>query len=331
MREVKPVFKLENPSVGTRKESILTDEMLVAFCESRLEWLKDDISDLFKEMSEYHESVLNRFEMYISATPEIIASPYEVASLKMPYHFERKDWGKDLIISFQSPNICLDFKKGEPSCYTKADFDISIPFIDPWSEGGRDFDFDSAQVWHLAKCSMSEIDRWIDFKNWIYESVGFFESYIKFCEEEERDYFDMVKRLRARLHRNLEELNLMRWKKELAQKRALQSRALDIIEFGYSGEEQQVFRKRDVPVMVKELEIIRITPSLKTVDVRFKGRDFKKYLYGYHGIWRTGTEFHKEREWVQKGVRVATLLGMDVVEDYSEEACPYDETIKYPA
>ena len=72
MREVKPVFKLENPSVGTRKERILTDEMLVAFCESRLEWLKDDIFDLFNEVSEYHESVLNRFEIHVAATPEII-------------------------------------------------------------------------------------------------------------------------------------------------------------------------------------------------------------------------------------------------------------------
>ena len=331
MREVKPVFKLENPSVGTRKERILTDEMLVAFCESRLEWLKDDISDLFNEVSEYHESVLNRFEMLIAATPEIIASAYEVASVKMPYHYERKNWNQDLVVSMQTPQLSLNFKNGERLGWSKSDFEISIPFIDPWNEGSRDFDFEEAEVWHMAKCSMRNIDRWIDFKHWIYDSVGLFEAYIRFCEEEEQDYYHYVKRQQSRLRKNHEEINLMRWKKELAQKRALQSRALDIIEFGYAGEEQKIYRKRDVPVMVKELEILRITPSLKTVDVRFQGRDFKKYLYGYYGIWRSGTEFHEEREWVQKGVRVTTLLGMDIIEDYSEEACPYDETIEYPA
>ena len=35
MSNVKTVIKLEHPSKGSRKESILTDEMLVAFCESR--------------------------------------------------------------------------------------------------------------------------------------------------------------------------------------------------------------------------------------------------------------------------------------------------------
>ena len=331
MREVKPVFKLENPSVGTRKERILTEEMLVAFCESRLEWLKDDIFDLFNEVIEYHESVLNRFEMHIAATPEIIASPYDVASVKMPYHYERKNWNQDLIVSMQTPQLCLNFKNGERLGWSKSDFEISIPFMEAWNEGGRGFDFEEAEVWHMAKCSMRDIDRWIDFKHWIYDSVGLFEAYIRFCEEEERDYYEYVNRQQVRLRKNHEEINLMRWKKELAQKRALQARALDIIEFGYVGVDQQIFRKRDVPVMVKEIEILRITPSLKTVDVRIKGRDFKKYLYGYHGIWRSGTEFHEEREWVQKGVRVATLLGMDIIEDYSEEAYPYDETINYPA
>lgn len=183
MREVKPVFKLENPSVGTRKERILTDEMLVAFCESRLERLKDDIFDLFNEVSEYHESVLNRFEMHIAATPEIIASPYEVASVKMPYHYERKNWNQDLIVSMQTPQLCLNFKNGERLGWSKSDFEISIPFIEAWNEGGRDFDFEEAEVWHMAKCSMRDIDRWIDFKHWIYDSVGLFEAYIRFCEE----------------------------------------------------------------------------------------------------------------------------------------------------
>ena len=35
MRDSRPAYmKLENPSLGARKESILTDEMMIAFCES---------------------------------------------------------------------------------------------------------------------------------------------------------------------------------------------------------------------------------------------------------------------------------------------------------
>ena len=132
-----------------------------------------------------------------------------------------------------------------------------------------------------------------------------------------------------RIEQNLEEINHLRWKKALAAKRALQSRALDIIEFGYEGEEQKLFKKVDRPMMVTRMEILRITPSKKSVDVRIVGRDFVKYEYGYSGIWRTGTVFTEEKEWISKNVRIATLFEMDIVQDYSEEKCAYDPTVKY--
>ena len=44
MRDDRPAcMKLENPSLGARKESILTDEMMIAFCESRLDWIAKDM------------------------------------------------------------------------------------------------------------------------------------------------------------------------------------------------------------------------------------------------------------------------------------------------
>ena len=132
-----------------------------------------------------------------------------------------------------------------------------------------------------------------------------------------------------RIEQNLEEINHLRWKKALAAKRALQSRALDIIEFGYEGEEQKLFKKVDRPMMVTRMEILRITPSKKSVDVRIVGRDFVKYEYGYSGIWRTGTVFTEEKEWISKNVRIATLFEMDIVQDYSEEKCAYDCTVEY--
>ena len=38
------------------------------------------------------------------------------------------------------------------------------------------------------------------------------------------------------------------------------------------------------------------------------GRDFEKYTYDSYGIWRTGTVYGEEKEWVQKNVRIQTLL-----------------------
>jgi len=47
MRDSRPAYmKLENPSLGARKESILTDEMMIAFCESRLDWIAKDMEEL---------------------------------------------------------------------------------------------------------------------------------------------------------------------------------------------------------------------------------------------------------------------------------------------
>ena len=59
MKTKKTIFRLEHPSKGTRKESILTDEMLVAFCERRIDWLDEDIRDAFKETEVFHQKMKN--------------------------------------------------------------------------------------------------------------------------------------------------------------------------------------------------------------------------------------------------------------------------------
>ena len=37
--------------------------------------------------------------------------------------------------------------------------------------------------------------------------------------------------------------------------------------------------------------------------------------------------YGEEKEWIQKNVRIQTLFEMNIVEDYSEEKCPYDPTV----
>jgi len=303
MKVEKPVFKLEHPSKGTRKESILTDEMLVAFCESRIDWLKEDIEDAHKEANEFHTQIERRVEMFISSCPELVASPYELADFNLPFenHWRYRD--DAFSIKYQSPTFYLNFHNQEY---------INHAIIDYQSE-----------------CTMEEIQHWIDLRDWTFNSEEFFASYIAACEGEEPEYMEQMNVLMQRIEQNREEMNHLRWKKALAAKRALQSRALDIIEFGYEGEEQKLFKKVDRPMMVTRMEILRITPSKKSVDVRIVGRDFVKYEYGYSGIWRTGTVFTEEKEWISKNVRIATLFEMDIVQDYSEEKCAYDPTVKY--
>ena len=53
-------------------------------------------------------------------------------------------------------------------------------------------------------------------------------------------------------------------------------------------------------MMVKSLEITRVTPSKKSVDVKIIGRDFEKYTYDSYGIWRTGTVLVKRKNGFRK-------------------------------
>ena len=49
------------------------------------------------------------------------------------------------------------------------------------------------------------------------------------CEAEQQEYFDYVGRQAERVQRRHEEINLMRWKKVPASKKALQSRAWTLL------------------------------------------------------------------------------------------------------
>ena len=331
MKVEKPVFKLEHPSKGTRKDSILTDEMLVAFCESRIDWLKEDIEDAHKEANEFHKRTERRVEMFIRSCPELVASPYELAGFNLPFENHWRYRGAAFSIKYQSPTFYLNFHNQEyNNHWRKGRINITFEFSETqWENGLHTMDPHKAIIDYQSECTMEEIQHWIDLRDWTFNSEEFFTSYIAACEGEELEYMEQMNVLIQRIEQNREEINHLRWKKALAAKRALQSRALDIIEFGYEGEEQKLFKKVDRPMMVKRIEILRITPSKKSVDVRIVGRDFVKYEYGYYGIWRTGTVYTEEKEWISKNVRIATLFEMDIVQDYSEEKCAYDPTVEY--
>lgn len=330
MKTKKTVFKLEHPSKGKRKESILTDEMLVAFCESRIDWLQEDIRDAFKETETFHEEIKSRIQMALSGSPEIIASPYEIVDFKMPYSYEQIGFQKEMKIAYLKPTFYLNFQNQEASHWSRSEFEICIPLDEhQWKDGEHFLDPNNAKISYRATCNVSQMREWIKIYDWIFDTPEFFDFYVGCCESEQQEYFEYVEKQSKRIKKGHEEINHLRWKKALASKRALQSRALDIIEFGYEGQEQKLYKKVDRPMMVKSLEITKVTPSKKSVDVRIIGRDFLRYTYGRYGIWRTGTEYGEEKEWVQKNVRIQTLFEMDIVEDYSEEKCPYDPTVQY--
>lgn len=330
MKTKKTVFRLEHPSKGKRKESILTDEMLVAFCESRIDWLDEDIRDAFKEMEAFHQKIKSRMLMALSGTPEIIASPYEIVGFQLPYAYRKVGYTSDMDIVYLEPTFYLNIQNKEKSHWGRSEFEIRIPLgADQWKEGEHYLDPNNARISYRADCNVSQMREWMKIYDWLFDSPEFFDYYVGFCEAEQQEYFEYVEKQSERIKRRHEEINQLRWKKALASKRALQSRALDIIEFGYEGEEQKLFKKVDRPMMVKSLEITKVTPSKKSVDVKVVGRDFVKYTYDSYGIWRTGTVYGEEKEWVQKNVRIQTLFEMNIVEDYSEEKCPYDPTIQY--
>jgi len=332
MSNVKTVIKLEHPSKGSRKESILTDEMLVAFCESRIEWLKEDVKDALAETELYHQKAKRRISMLVSSAPELVASPYELIGFQLPYGYRRTMYQRKLGIGYLNPEFYLNLRNQEKTHWGRSEFTVSIQLKEEsWKNGDYYLDPDNARISYKGDCTPDEMKRWIGIYNWLYDSEAFFERFVTACETEQSDYFSFVRKQDNRIQRNWEEVNLMNWKKILASKRALQSRALDVIEFGYEGEELKLFKKVDRPIMVQELEVLRVTASKKSVDVRITGRDFVKYEYGYHGIWRTGTVYSETKEWIETGIRIATLFEMDIIQDYSEEKCLYDPSVVYPS
>ena len=77
MRDSRPAYmKLENPSLGARKESILTDEMMIAFCESRLDWIAKDMEELFddrhcwtNDLSTMENTIVAKAELALEFVP----------------------------------------------------------------------------------------------------------------------------------------------------------------------------------------------------------------------------------------------------------------------
>ena len=211
--------------------------------------------------------------------------------------------------------------------FGKSSYAIEIPFVDPWYEGSHSLDVMAMLLNYNSEVNLTGFANWVALHDWAWANIDFFKFAISYAVHQEPKYREKMEYAQERLQRNKEERNRLCWKKQLAEERVKQSRALDIIEHGYKGHSLQLFRKKDVPVKITELEVVRITPSMKSVDVRFVGRDFSSY--SYHHIWRSGTNYTERKEWVAKGVRISTLLETSVVDDFSEEALPYDPDHKY--
>ena len=322
MEDMKPAFmKLENPSIGSRKESILTDEMMVAFCESRLDWIENDIKELFEELREFSSAMEKEYQEEIQRQIDVREGSYEFKEMTQPYALGLYEYNEEISLKYKDLRLYLNGAEGYVG-WGSSKFQIEVPFVDSWEEGSHSLDVMAMRLNYNAEVDLKGFAEWVALHDWAWANIDVFKSAVRFAEHQESMYSEKITEYKDRLTRNQEERNRMTWKKELAESRVKQSKALDIIEHGYKGKEQKLFRKRDVPIMVSELEVLRITPSLKTVDVRFVGRDFKSYSYDC--IWRSGTNFTRTKEWISKGVRISTLPETSVVEDFSEAGSPYD-------
>src|SRR6056300_663539 len=97
MEEMKPAFmKLENPSIGSRKESILTDEMMVAFCESRLDWIENDIKELFEELREFSSAMEKEYQEEIQRQIDVREGSYEFKEMTQPYALGLHEYNEEI-------------------------------------------------------------------------------------------------------------------------------------------------------------------------------------------------------------------------------------------
>ena len=327
MRDSRPAYmKLENPSLGARKESILTDEMMIAFCESRLDWIAKDMEELFTDLREFASSMELDFQEQAAAEFNTRESSLDYVELQLPYTLAVYSYREEFEFKYDNLRLYLN-DRIKTNSWGKSSYAIEIPFVDPWYEGSHSLDVMAMLLNYNSEVDLNGFASWVALHDWAWANIDFFKFAISYAVHQEPKYRVKMDYAEERYKRNKEERNRLCWKKELAEARVKQSRALNIIEHGYKGETLQLFRKKDVPVKITELEVVRITPSMKSVDVRFVGRDFSSY--SYHHIWRSGTNYTERKEWVAKGVRISTLLETSVVDDFSEEASPYDSSHTY--
>ena len=287
MRDSRPAYmKLENPSLGARKESILTDEMMIAFCESRLDWIAKDMEELFTDLREFASSMELDFQEQAAAEFNTRESSLDYVELQLPYTLAVYSYREEFEFKYDNLRLYLN-DRIKTNSWGKSSYAIEIPFVDPWYEGRHSLDVMAMLLNYNSEVDLKGFANWVALHDWAWANIDFFKFAISYALHQEPKYREKMEYAQERLHRNKEERNRLCWKKQLAEERVKQSRALDIIENGYKGHSLQLFRKKDVPVKITELEVVRITPSMKSVDVRFVGRDFSSY--SYHHIWRSGT------------------------------------------
>ena len=92
---------------------MLTDEMLVAFCESRIDRLDENIRDAFAEIEVIYQKIDSRTQMALSGTSEIIASPHEIFDFQLPYSCGRVRYTSDMDIVYTEPTSYLNIRNRE--------------------------------------------------------------------------------------------------------------------------------------------------------------------------------------------------------------------------
>lgn len=325
MKNNETLLKLKNPSQGSRQESILSDEMLAVFCQSQIDWFKEDTKELYGEMAACREPHNDAWNEYVRSHRELDDFCLQFSHVYGGYSFDYHVFKGEVNYQNDSLNVLFYHEGQRPEKYCSR-YRLTIPFgARDWYEMDHTLRYEDMVIETKNTLTLREIEILNECRDWVYMNQGFFESIVEWKELQFESFDRLYQKSKKRLAHNQAQIALLEHRLDLALKRGTQSLALQIIQDGYKGEEVQLFRKRDVPMMVEELEVLRITPSHKSVDIRIVGRDFKNYEYGHYGIWRTGTAYHEKKEWIQKGVRVETLLGIDITGDYSEEANPFSD------
>lgn len=316
--------KLSNPSLKPEAPSLLTDEMLIAFCDSQLEVIAEERNEIKTAITEENESLFKLIEQF--SKQELPPSGGKINLHQIgkvyfvPFHYEK--------MRYADPEFVFELaRRTNPEPLRVR---IEIPFKGAntvpkdtfvgWLDSIHHLDFDNFIIdIHRPKPTISEFNQAVFLRDWILENTAYFDGVIRFLEKQYPDFQSFIERaFRGLRHLDRQEKQLI-LRKALAQKRIQQARALHIIEHGYHGEPIEMFRKLNRPIIVTDIEVLHIYPSKRVLKVRFKGRDFKKYTYDHYNRYRTGTVYKNTAVWVQDNVHVKTLFGVDINTDYSEE------------
>ena len=181
MRDGRPAYmRLENPSLGARKESILTDEMMIAFCESRLDWIAKDMEELFDDLREFASSMELDFQEQAAAEFNSREGSFDYVQLQLPFTLAVYSYREEFEIKYDNLRLYLN-DRIKTNSWGKSSYAIEIPFVDPWYEGSHSLDVMAMLLNYNSEVDLNGFANWVALHDWAWANIDFFKFAISYA------------------------------------------------------------------------------------------------------------------------------------------------------